>query len=116
MLAQLLIPGLDLHDAIAVRERQLGARDYPEHLEGDGAEPDAEGHRQAADDGEPGILHEHTEAQRQVEREAAEPRRAAPVAECLAMLLHPAEGRQRAPPRLVMIEPLLAHEPLGLHL
>ena len=32
------------------------------------------------------------------------------------MLLHAAEGRERAPSRFVGIELLLAHEPLRLHL
>ena len=85
-------------------------------MEGDGAEPDAERHREPADEREPGILHEHPDAELQVERQAAEPGGAAALAQRLAMLLHAAEGRERAPSRLVAIEPLLAHEPLRLHL
>ena len=115
VLEHLRIPALDPHDAIAVGERSF-VRGMMRTSEGDGAEPDAERHRQAADDREPGVLHEHPAAQLQVERQAAEPRGAAPLAERLAMLLHAPECDQRAPSRFVVIELLLAHEPLRLHL
>jgi hypothetical protein len=112
----LQIPVLDLHDAIPVGERQFRARDDAEHLEGDGPEPDAERHRQAADNRQTRILHEHSDAELQVERHSAEQRGAAPLAKRLAVLLHAPECDERAPSRFVVIELLLAHEPLRLHL
>jgi hypothetical protein len=115
-LERLRIPVLDLDDAIAVRQRQFRARQDVVHLEGDGTEPDAERHREATDDREAGILHEHSEAKLQVERQSAEPRGTATMAQCLAMLLHSAEGDERAPPRLDRVELSLAHEALRLHL
>src|SRR3712207_7455838 len=44
---RLQIQALDPHDAIAVGERELRVRDDAEHLDGDGAEPDAERHRRS---------------------------------------------------------------------
>jgi hypothetical protein len=75
-----------------------------------------ERHRNAADEGEAGMLDEHPYAKLQVERQAAEPGGTAALAESLATLLHAAEGCECAPSRFVVVEPLLAHEPLRLHL
>jgi hypothetical protein len=115
VLERLRIQVHDADDAVAVGERQLRARQYPEHLEDDGSEPDAEGHREAADDGESGVLHEHPEAQLQVERQSAQPRGAAAFAKRLTVLLHAAEGDEGAPPGLVAVELQVAHEALRFH-
>jgi hypothetical protein len=80
VLLHLQIPALDLHDAIAVGEGERRAVDDAEHVERDGAEPDAERHRQAADDGQARVLQEHAQPELQVERQSAEPRGAAPLA------------------------------------
>jgi hypothetical protein len=72
LIEDLQVEVLDLHDAIAVRQRQLAVHQHAEHLEGDGPEPDAERHRQTADDGQAWVFREHPEAQLQVEREAVE--------------------------------------------
>lgn len=73
VLSRFHIPVLDPDDAIAMGQRELRARDRPEHLEGDGPEPHAERHREPPDEGEPRILHEHAKAQLHVERQPAEP-------------------------------------------
>jgi hypothetical protein len=116
VLLHLQIPALDLHDAIPVGERELRAVDDAEHVEGDGAEPDAERHGQPADDGQSRILHEHPDAELQVERHSAEPRGASPLPHLLLVPLDAAEGDERPPPRLDGIEAAVAHEARGLHL
>ncbi len=76
----------------------------------------AERHRQDADDGEPRIFHEHSDAQLQVERQSVEPRGTAAFAERLSMLLRAAEGHECATSGFGVFELLLAHQPLRLHL
>ena len=109
------VPVPEQDDAIAAGQRQGGVGDQRGELESDGADPDAERHRQAADDREARVLHQHAEAEPEVERQSAEPGEAASGAECLPVLFGAAEGDERPPPRFGAVEARLADQPLRLH-
>ena len=63
----------------------------------------------------PGILDEHSEAQLQVERQAAEPGGAAAIAHGFPVIVHAAERGERSATRFVARKPGLAHEAVRLH-
>ena len=66
--------------ARALRKRQGGMDEQADDLEDDDANPDREGHRQAAHNREARILHEHASADLQVENEGLEAGQAAAIA------------------------------------
>ncbi len=113
---RLHVPVLQVHYAVTVRQRQRGVHGEHGHLEDDAAGQDGERHSEAADDGQPRVLHEHADAEPEVEIQSAEPGQAATVAHVLLVALHAAERDQGLPSALVGLETLLAHEALGLHL
>jgi hypothetical protein len=114
--ARLQVPVSQVHDAVALRQRQRGADEEHQHLKDDGADTDRERHCESADDRQSRILGQHPAAELEVEPQATEPREPAPVAQRLLVLLHAAEGDQRAAPRFDGLQPRFAHQALRLHL
>ena len=100
------VHALNLTEAIALRQRQRGMRGQAEDLVDDEADPDREGHRHAADDGQARILHEHTAAELDVHRPAGEPSERARVALMFLDLFDTAEGAARGVARFLGVHPL----------
>ena len=94
----------------------VGARSLPDHVVPARANPDRDGERQPARERQARVLEEHAAAELHVERQAAQPRQAAAVAQRFLVLLDAAERGERLAPRLVGREPLRAHQPVGFHL
>jgi hypothetical protein len=113
--ARLHVPVPQVHDAVALRQRQRGTDEQHHHLEYDDADPDGERHRESADDGQPRILDQHPAAELEVERQPAEPPQPPRVPPRLPVLLHPAELSRRLPARLRGVQTPLALEPLRFH-
>jgi hypothetical protein len=97
-------------------KRQRGVHEQGRDLEGHGADPDGERHRQAPDEGQPRVLPQHPEPEPDVEREAAEPGQTASIAQRLPVLRDATEGDDGAATGLVMRQALLADETAGFHL
>lgn len=62
------------------------------------------------------MLDEHAEAETRIDRDGVEPSHAARVAALLLVFLDAAERDERAPPRLLRFEALLADQTLGFHI
>ena len=71
---------LERDDAVAAGERQRRIEDVRNRLERGGADGDRHRHREATNDGQPGILHEHPAAEFQVGHEGLEAGQTAAIA------------------------------------
>ena len=87
--------------ARALRKRQGGMDEQADDLVDDDANPDREGHRQAAHNREARILHEHASADLQVENEGLEAGQAAAIAMGFPGAGHTADPDERLAARFV---------------
>ena len=95
------VPVADLHEAVALGQRQGRVHEDRHHLEDDRPDADRECHRQPADDGQAGILHEHPAAEFQVEHEGLEAGQAAAIAMGFPDAGHTADPGERLAARFV---------------
>lgn len=96
------IPVLEDHEPIARGQRDRRRHELPQGFEGARANPDREGHRDAADRGQHRVLHEHAAAELEVEprdAQAVEPAQATRVPRLLQVVGRVAELGARLPPR-----------------
>ena len=97
------VDAANFDQARALGQRQGGVGEEAHHLDDDDADPDREGHRQAADDRQAGILHEHPAAEFQVHRPAGEPPEHPGFALMFLHLLDAAECPQGGVARLLRV-------------
>ena len=101
--------------AIALIDRQRRSIECRGRNERQGTDRHRRRYAEHADDGEAGVLGEHADAEPGIEGERTEPGGPTPSPQGFPMLRHPAECRERAPPRLGGVEAELADETLRFH-
>ena len=100
------VPVADLHEAVALGERQGRVHEDRHHLEDDRPDADRECHRQPGDHGEARIPHEHPTPELEVEREPVErAESSAPNVQKTWPVLVRGAGRGNVPPRLLPERP-----------
>jgi hypothetical protein len=100
------VPVANLHEPVALGQRQRWMHDQRQHLEDHGADADPERHRHAAHDGQAGILQEHPAAEFQVHGPAGEPPEHPGFALMFLHLLDAAEGSPGGEARLLRVHAL----------
>jgi hypothetical protein len=106
---------LECDDAASALQRQGRLDQIGDDFEEDRANRNGDRHGEAANQRQPAVFEEHSNAETRIERNGVEPLPPARVAPLLLVFLDAAKPDMGLPARFQRVEPLLAHEPLGFH-